>query len=89
MYVRIYVYSRNFYLFRNEFNNPKFYSGRNKFYTVVRKYLLQFVAESFVFQFAIKGMKVYDIMNCKLACGFELLWSLVADIEVGKEADGD
>jgi len=40
-----------------EINNPKFYSGRNKEWTEVRKCLLSFGAESFVFQVATQEIK--------------------------------
>jgi len=39
------------------FNNPKFYSGRNKEQTEIRKCLLSFGAESFVFQVAVQEIK--------------------------------
>ena len=42
----------------NNFNKPKFYSGRNYEQTEVRKCLLSFGAEPFVLQVAIKNLKI-------------------------------
>jgi len=44
-------------IFWNNFKKSKFYSGRNLEQTEVRKYLLSFGAESFVFKFALLTLK--------------------------------
>ena len=44
-------------IFANNLNKSKFYSGRNQEQIEVRKSLLSFSAESFVFQFAIQKFK--------------------------------
>jgi len=54
----------------------------------VRKCLLSFGAECFVFQVAFQKFKDQDIQNYNLACCFVWVWNLVADIAGGKEAEG-
>ena len=48
----------------------KFYSGRNEEKIEVRKCLLSFSEESFVFQVAIQKFKGQDIQNSNFACCF-------------------
>jgi len=48
-------------LYVSFFAGSKFYSGRNKEQIEVRKYLLSFGAEYFVFQVAIQKFKDQDI----------------------------
>ena len=50
--------------------------------------MLSFGAESFVFQVAVQEIRDEDILNYNLAGCFVWVWSLVADIEGGKEAAG-
>ena len=54
----------------------------------VRECLLSFGAESVVFQVAIQKLKDQDIQNYNFARGFVWVWNLVADIEVGMQAEG-
>ena len=54
----------------NNINESKFYSERNYEQTEVRKCLLSFGAESFVFQFVIQQYKDYDTQNYNFACCF-------------------
>jgi len=54
----------------------------------VRKCLLSFGAESFVFQVAIQKFKDQDILKYNFACCFVWVLNLVADITGGKEAKG-
>jgi len=54
----------------------------------VRKYLLSFGAEAFVFQVAIQIFKDQDIQNSNFACCFVWVYNLVVDIAGGKEAEG-
>jgi hypothetical protein len=49
---------RRVQIFGNNFNKSKFYSGRNKEQFEIRECLLSFGAESFVFQFADKNIKM-------------------------------
>ena len=49
--------------------------------TEVRKCLLSFGAEYFVFQFAIQKFKDQGIQNYNFACCFVWAWNLVAHIE--------
>jgi len=56
--------------------------------TEVRKCLLSFGAESFVFQVAIQKFKDQDIKNYNFTCCFVWVWNLVVDIAGEKEAEG-
>jgi len=49
---------------------------------------LSFGAVPFVFRVAIQKFKDQDIQNYNFACCFVWVWSLVADIAGGKEAEG-
>ena len=73
---------RRVQIFENNFNKSKFYSGKNYEQIEVRECLLSFGAESFVFHFANKSikMKVYRTIILPVVLYGCVTWSLIEEV---------